>query len=122
MADYLPKWDNDDNVFITTGAGTVTGGQLVDAATGLPTTSAVASWYGTAAFDSATGDTLTLFVDGVQTLTSSGAITKGLPVVSAASGRVAAYQSGTNDASLIVGIALAATTGASQSVLVKMAR
>lgn len=106
MADYLPLFDNDDEVITRTASAAILGGQLVRVSgngTVAPTTAAADDWLGVAGFDAASGDLVSVFSSGVQRPVASGAITAGATVVSAASGRVAAG-SGVG----AVGIALAA--------------
>jgi predicted RecA/RadA family phage recombinase len=90
----------------------ILGGQLV-VVTGPgqvgPSTVATHSWVGTAAFDAAAGDQVTILCGGVQSGTAFAAITAGNTVEPAAAGQVAAHTNGTNDVN-IIGIALNSAT------------
>jgi len=122
MAEYLPL-HLPGQTFTRRASAAVTGGQLVAVSgtgTVAPSTAASASWLGVAAFDVLTGTDVTVFTEGVQRLTASGAITAGSTVEGAAAGRVAAHTVGTNDTN-IVGLAL--TTAADGALVeIKLAR
>lgn len=86
----------------------VTGGQVLIVSgsnTVAPSSAASVAVVGVAAFDAASGETVTVSRDGVFNLAASGSISAGAPVAAAASGAVAAH-SGTNY-STIIGVALA---------------
>lgn len=90
MAEYLPIYKPGEALTLKASAA-ITGGQLVavsGSGTVAPAGASVANWVGVAAFDAATNDNVTIFADGVQSLTASGAITAGDLVVSAAAGTV----------------------------------
>lgn len=122
MPEYLPL-HKPGKAFTRQASAAILGGQLVavsGSGTVAPTSAANAAWLGVAGFDAATGDQVTVFAEGIQRLTASGAITAGATVESAAAGAVAAHTNGTNDVN-IVGIAL--TTAANgQSVEVSLLR
>lgn len=106
MPEYLPLYKPGAPRTLTAST-TVTAGQLC-VQTGVGTTGpaagASAAVLGVAAFDAATGETVTLYRGGVQRLTASGAITAGALLVSAAGGAVAA--NATPSAGQKLGIAL----------------
>lgn len=110
MADYVPNFEPGSLVTYQVGATAVTGGQvLAISATGrtvIPTTAAARNVVGVAKHDAAVGASITVSRGGEQRLTAAGAITAGTPVKSAAAGAVAAWQNGTDDASLIIGVAI----------------
>lgn len=69
----------------------ITGGQLVEVSgsgTVAPCAATSAKWLGTAAFDAAVGEDVTVHIAGVQRLLASGAVPAGSVVVAAAAGRV----------------------------------
>ncbi|GAB2767643.1 capsid cement protein [Sinomonas soli] len=114
------------DVTFTAGAD-VTAGQLL-AVTGNRTVSPAgaksAAWVGTAAFDAKAGEKVTVCRGGVQRILASGAVVAGQPVVSAATGKVAALAAVTTptagdvtDTRAMVGIALTGGT----DVLVEIA-
>lgn len=122
MAEYLPLY-LPGQVFTRQASASITGGQLVivsGSGTVAPASAATHSWVGVAGFDAANGDNVTVFAEGVQRLTASGAITAGSNVEAAAAGAVAAHTNGTNDQN-IVGVALTSATNG-QTVEVKLAR
>lgn len=113
-----------------TAEAAVTGGRLV-MITGdrevSPATANTTAWCGTAAFDAAIGESVTVLAGGVQSILASGAVTAGALVVAAADGKVAALAAVTtptaNDVThtrAIVGVAL--TGGTDVAVEVQMAR
>lgn len=119
MADYLPLKAPGQDFTLTT-SGAVTGGQLVrisGSGTVAATTAASADAIGVAAFDAASGATVTVYSGGVHVLTASGAITAGANVEGAAAGAVAAHTNGTADVN-IVGRAI--TTASGGKVTVKL--
>lgn len=110
MGDYVPKFTPGGPVTFSASA-TVTGGQLVvvtgDRTVGPAGDDALA--IGTAGFDAAIGDDVTVFLRGagVHPLVAAGAIAAGAQVISAAvGGRVATIGAGSNP----VGIALTTAT------------
>lgn len=109
MAEYTPNFMPGQSVTYTAG-GTITAGKVVHiSATGRTITLATAGsdhTVGVACHDAATGALVTVSRGGEQKVTASGAITAGTPVKSGAAGTVAAWISGTDNASLIVGKAI----------------
>lgn len=113
MGIYAPNNFPGDRLPYTAGAN-IAAGQLVFISaneTVSPTTAATASVEGVAAYDCLSGGQVTVIEVGKHTLAASGTITAGSPVKSAAAGAVAAWVSGTDDASLIVGHATSAAAG-----------
>lgn len=111
MAEYTPIRKPGADVPIATSAA-VTGGQVVAISgnsTVAPAGAASAAWFGVAAFDAATGETVTVHRGGVHELTASGAIVAGANVITAAAGAVATAGAGTFDQ--VVGIAISAAAG-----------
>lgn len=115
MSDYVPRF-KPGQAFTSQASAAITGGQLC-AVTGSgtvgPTAGATTAWVGTAAFDVASGENVTLHCGGVQKLVAAGAITAGDQVVSAAAGKVATLAAATtavvadiNAARQVVGVAL----------------
>jgi hypothetical protein len=110
MSEYLPKFFPGDTVTIAASA-TITGGQLVtwtgavagDNATGVA---------GVAGHDAASGDSLTVYRIGVHTLTADGAITKGDPICSAASGAARKWVDGIDKTAAHIGTATATAADA----------
>jgi len=99
-----------------TAEAAVTAGQLV-IVTGdrqvSPATAKAATWVGTAAFDAAIGESVTILKGGVQKILASGVIAAGDVVVAGAAGTVATLAAVTTptaadvtDTRAIVGIAL----------------
>jgi len=121
MAEYLPIRTPGD-ALVSTASASITGGTLV-AVSGNGTVAtagaASAAWLGVAAFDAASGDSVTVYASGVQELTASGAITAGAQVVSGAGGTV--VSSATPAAGTQVGVALT-TAADGAKVRVKFAR
>ena len=108
MADYLPKFKPGEAVTFTASAA-VTGGRLVVATgdrTVGPAGADSAAVIGVAAFDAASGESVTVFTraGGIQRLTASAAIAAGAQVISAANGKIATVGAGANP----IGIALVA--------------
>ena len=109
MGDYTPNaLPGNERTFVAGAA--ITGGQVVYLSGSprliSPTTGASAAVPGVAGHDAATGDRVTVLRGGEHKLTASGAITAGAKVKSAAAGAVAAWVSGTDNPSLILGTAL----------------
>lgn len=107
MADYLPKFKPGQAVTFKASAA-ITGGRQV-VVTGNRTVGpagADALAIGTAGFDAAIGEDVTVFLrgDGVHGLVAAGAIAAGAKVISAAAGKVATIGAGVNP----IGIALEA--------------
>lgn len=119
MAVYAPVWFPGDRFTSTTSAA-VTAGQLLYVSgdnTVAPTTAATAAWIGVAEADAASGAAVSIYTEGIHELASSGAITAGDLVISAAAGAVSTIGSATATTdSQIVGKALAAA--ASNKVVV----
>ena len=121
MAEYIPVL-TPGHALVSSASATITGGQLVAVSgngTVAPAGAATQAWVGVAAFDAANGDRVTIYTDGVQELTASGAITAGAAVVSGAAGTVAT--SATPAAATQVGVALT-TAADGAKVRVKFAR
>jgi len=111
MAEYLPL-HIPGKAITRQASGTITGGQLVivsGSGTVAAGSAATHLWLGVAAFDAASGDSVTVYSEGVQRLTATGSITAGQLVEAAASGTVAAHTNGTNDFN-VVGLALTTVT------------
>lgn len=107
MADYLPKFKPGQAVTFKASAA-VTGGREV-VVTGNRTVGpagADALAIGTAGFDAAIGEDVTVFLrgNGVHELVAAGAIAAGAKVITATGGKVATIGSGTNP----IGVALVA--------------
>lgn len=119
MADYLPLFQP-GQVFTRTLSADVTGGQLVrvsGSGTVAPAGAGATDWLGVAAYDAKSGDLITVWTEGVQRLTASGAITAGAVVAAGANGTVATGGTATT------GLGLALTTAADgQLVEVKFLR
>ena len=104
MAEYLPKFYAGDP-FTCQVTDDVTGGQIVEVSgdrTVAPAAADSTKAIGVAGFDAATGDSVTVFVGGVQRPIAAGAITAGARVAVADDGKISA--TGTNT----IGTALAA--------------
>ena len=130
MAEYLPIRTPGD-ALVSTASATITGGTLV-AVSGNGTVATAGAnalnWLGVAAFDAASGDTVTVYASGVQELTASGAITAGDLVVAAASGQVSTLAAVTTPTAgdvtgtrAVVGVALTTAANAAK-VRVKFER
>lgn len=107
MAEYVPL-HIPGKAITRQASAAITGGQLVrvsGSGTVAPTSAASADWLGVAANDCASGDQVSIYLEGVQRLVASGAITAGATVEGAAAGAVAAHTNGTNDIN-VVGLAL----------------
>ena len=120
MAEYAPVYYEADRFPAVTSAAVTAGQCLIVSGSGTVAKSAGAdaSFLGIAAFDAASGDTVTVLSDGIHLLAASGSISAGNLVTTAASGAVAAH-SGTNY-STIIGVALA--DAADSKVKVKLVR
>lgn len=107
MADHTPIFKPGREVTLTTSA-TVTGGQCL-VVTGQetvgPSGAASAAFLGIAAFDAASGALVGVIRGGVHELAASGTINDGDPVMTAASGAVAAHTGTTW--SQVIGVAIA---------------
>lgn len=109
MAEYTPNFlPGADTTWIA--GATITGGQVLHiTATGRTVSATGAASdhvVGVACHDASTGQRVTVSRGGEQKLTAAGAITAGTPVKSAAAGAVAAWVSGTDLPSLVVGVAI----------------
>ncbi|MCW3766463.1 DUF2190 family protein [Paenarthrobacter sp. PAE-2] len=109
----------DDGAPVTfTATVDVVGGQLLTV-TGprsvSPTSGSTAAWVGTAAFDAAAGEKVTVLPGGVQRILASGAIAAGARVIPAAAGKVVTI--GAGDAAHAVGTALTAGTDVPVEIL-----
>lgn len=107
MADYIPKFKPGQAVTFKASAAVIGGRQVVvtgDRTVGPAGADALA--IGTAGFDAAVGQDVTVFLrgNGVHGLIASGAIAAGAQVIAATGGKVATVASGTNP----IGIALQA--------------
>lgn len=121
MAEKLPIY-KPGQALTSQASATITGGQLVavsGSGTVGPAGAASTAWIGQAAFDAANGDKLTIWAGGVLSLTASGAITAGSPVIAGAAGTVVA--SATPPAGQQVGVALTTAADTAQ-VRVQMSR
>lgn len=90
MPEYIPLFAP-GRALTRTASAAITGGQLLGitgTGTVAPTTAAQSSWVGVAGYDAAVNDSVTIYSNGVQRLTASGAITAGDSVVAAAAGQV----------------------------------
>lgn len=97
MADYVPLFAAGDSYTSTVATTAVIGGRLVEingVGTVGPAGAASTAWCGVAAFDAAVGAQVTIFREGIQRLTASGAISAGGLVNAAATGKVAAIGAG----------------------------
>lgn len=127
MGDYTPLYQPGVAVPYTVGATAVVGGNVVAlSAPGgaqsngsvIPTTGASAAVLGVATNDAGVGARVTVLRGGVHELVTSAAIPFQAPLKSAAGGTVAAFVVGTDDAGLLIGYALTATTAAAQTLRV----
>lgn len=121
MSEFLPLYFPADTLTAVTSAA-VTGGQVV-AVSGdntVAATGGAAVPLGVAAFDAASGGSVTLFREGVMVLAASGAIAAGALVIPAAAGAVADIGAGTNYAQ-VVGVALAAAASSKVTVALRIA-
>jgi len=128
--EHLPVFKPGQAVTLKASAA-VTGGQVV-AITGIgtvgPAGANAVNWIGVASNDAAINDNVTIYADGVQSVTASGTVTAGDLVVCAAAGAVATLAAVTTPTAGdvtgtrgIVGVAIStATTG--NKVRVKFAR
>lgn len=121
MGDYVPVFDDGDDLTMTAGAA-ITGGQLVYVSGSkavTPTAAATAAWLGVALFDAASGAPVTVTSAGVQELTAAATIAPGDVLMAAAGGQVTPFTGTTY--SQVVGIAL--TGGAANAkVRVRLVR
>jgi hypothetical protein len=112
MAEYLPLHKPGEAITRTTSAA-VTAGQLLSVSgsgTVAPSAAGDVGWLGVAAFDAASGATVTVFCAGTQRIVAgTGGITAGTLVHAGATGTVVAHTAGTID-SAIVGVALTTAT------------
>jgi hypothetical protein len=112
VAEYLPKFLDGDRPKVTLTAN-VTGGQLVNF-NGTPTTAADPLWFGFASRDAKSGETITVFRDGIQRPTAGGAIAQGDPLKAGAAGTVVKWTNGTDAPNLYLGRAMAAAANGDQ--------
>lgn len=106
MADYLPRFKPGQAVTFTATTA-ITGGRLVEVSGDRSVGTAAADSakvVGTAGFDAAIGESVTVYDGGVQRLTASGVIAVGARVIAAATGKIATVGAGANP----IGIALQA--------------
>lgn len=106
MSAYLPRHDPGAAITITATAD-LTGGTLVTA-TGATAGADEATVIGVAARDVSNTEAVTVYSGGVQHLIAASTIAIGDYVKSAADGKIAAADVGTDDPTLLIGIALAA--------------
>lgn len=122
MAENVPVFDS--GLAITRQASAaITGGQLVEVTgpgTAGPAAAGSTKWLGTAGFDAAVGDQVTIYKGGVQRCTASAAVAAGDMVAAAATGRVAT--SATPTAGQQVGIAISTAAAAGTVVEIDMVR
>lgn len=120
--EYAPLFLDADQITRVTSAA-VTAGQLLMVSgddTVAKTSGAVSSWLGVAAFDAASGASVTVYTVGVHILAASGAITAGDLVIPAANGAVQTIGSLTATVdSQIVGVALSAAASNLVTVLIR---
>lgn len=110
MGSHVHLFTPGEPVTFSAGAA-VTSGQLLVVSGNRsvsPTSASTPAWVGTAAFDAAAGEKVTVLKGGVQRVVASGAIAAGDRVIPAAAGKVATL--GAGDASHSVGIALTGGT------------
>jgi hypothetical protein len=112
MAEYLPLHKPGEAITRTASA-TITAGQLVSVSgsgTVAPSAAADVGWLGVAAFDAASGATVTIYCGGTQRIVAgTGGVTAGSLVHAGAAGTVVAHVNGTTD-SAITGVALTTAT------------
>jgi hypothetical protein len=84
-----------------------------------PTASASGAWIGVAAFDAASGATVTVYTKGRHILAASGAIAAGANVIPAAAGAVATVGSDASDGQDVVGVATSAAANSLVPVLIR---
>lgn len=112
MAEYLPLL-KPGQAATSTASASISAGQLVSVSgsgTVAPSAAGDAAWLGVAAFDAASGASLTLFCGGRQRIVAgAGGVTAGQLVHAGASGTVVAHTNGTNDYE-VVGVALTTAT------------
>lgn len=119
MADYTPVYDNDSSPFTATASAAIVGGQVLvwtGVSTVGPSGGISALVAGVAAFDAASGSRVTVWpLDTlIHQLTSSGAITAGGGIESAAAGAVAAAATSiaaSAAAGTLIGIAVTTAAG-----------
>lgn len=130
MVEYLPVFKPGQAITLKASAA-VTGGQLV-AVTGVgtvgPAGAGAVNWIGVASNDAAVNDNVTIYADGVQSVTTSGTVTAGDLVVAAAAGAVSTLAAVTTPTAGdvtgtrgIVGVALS-TAATGLKVRVKFSR
>lgn len=119
--EYVPVFKPGQAITLKASAP-ITGGQIV-VVTGVgtvgPADANAVNWIGVASNDAATNDNVTIYADGVQSVTTSGTVTAGDLVVCAAAGAVSTLAAVTTPTAAdvtntrgIVGVALStATTG-----------
>ncbi|TFV83152.1 capsid cement protein [Blastococcus sp. CT_GayMR16] len=122
MPDYLPKFKPGEAYTLPTlAAGAIIGGQLVTAAAAVAAADSI-TWIGVASKDTAAGQPLGVYSDGVQRLVAAGALAVGALVKCAAAGQITTWVPGTDPYERYVGITLEAAAGASSVVAVRMSR
>lgn len=112
MSQYLPRYMDGDRVTVTASA-TVAGGQLITT-TGALAADADITVAGVAGYDVVSGQPVTVYREGIQIGTASGAIANGDPLCAAAAGNVRKWVTGTDAVAARIGRAWsAAANGAS---------
>jgi hypothetical protein len=117
--EYLPVFKPGQAITLKASAA-VTGGQIV-AVTGVgtvgPAGANAVNWIGVASTDAAINDNVTIYADGVQSVTASGTVTAGDLVVCAAAGAVSSLAAVTTPTAAdvtntraIVGVAISTAT------------
>lgn len=123
MADYVPVFEDGDELTMAAGAAIV-GGRLVvlsAANTVVESSGASAAWLGVATTDAASGAKVGVVSGGVQEVAVNAAVAVGDVLIPAASGRVTPIAAGT-DYAQVVGIALTAQGTAGQTCRVRFVR
>lgn len=111
MADYIPIIPGATYTAVT--SATVTGGTLAEVSgsgTVGPAGAGSTKVVGAIAFDAASGQSVTLFRGGVQSIVCAANVTAGNTLKAAAAGQVTPWVSGTDAADLIIGKALTTAT------------
>lgn len=121
MSEYAPVYYESDRFPRVTSAAVSAGNALVVSGSDTVAKSAGvdASFIGIAAYDAASGATVTVLSDGIHNLAVSGSVSAGNLVTTATGGAVAAW-SDTGNSSTIIGVAL--SDSANSKVKVKLTR
>ena len=110
MGDYQPKYKPGATINVTLTAA-VTGGQLVTVA-GAVAGADSSSWIGVASRDAVAGETIGVYCEGVQRVTTAGALAQGALLKCAANGQVTTWVAGTDSAEKFIGVLMEAAAGA----------